>query len=232
MTVVLTRASGDNADLAERFASAGARTLELPCIRIEALRDRLALDAALATLTVADWLVVTSRHGAEAVAARAPIAAAVAAVGAATAARLRERGVTPAFVPSAPSGQCLADELPLRSGCVLLARSDRALADLPVRLRERGFIVTEAIAYHTIAGVTADVSEVRAVLEDDPTTVAIAVSSPSALDALIVALGIELVSRATLLAGGPTTQRIARERLGPDARIEITEEEPAHVAHR
>lgn len=232
MTVVLTRASGDNADLVRGFTQAGARIIELPCIRIEALRDRRELDAALVTLRVDDWLVVTSRHGADAVTAGPPIVAGVAAIGLATAERLRERGVRPAFAPSAATGECLARELPPRSGRVLLTRSDRAMPDLPTGLRARGFRVSEAVAYHTVPGVAGDAREVRAALAGDPASVAIALSSPSALDALIAALGAELVGRATLLAGGPTTQRIARQRLGPDARIEIIAEEAAHVAHR
>ena len=97
---------------------------------------------------------------------------------------------------------------------------------------QTGCAVSEAVAYHTIPGVTGDAREVRAALAGDPESVVIALASPSALDALIAALGADLVGRATLLAGGPTTQRFARERLGPDAHIEITVEEPAHVAHR
>ena len=232
MTVVLTRATGDNADLARGFTLEGAHIIELPCIRIERLRDRRELDAALAALTTDDWLVVTSRHGVDAVTGGPPIVAGVAAIGLTTAERLRMRGIRPAFVPSVATGECLAVELPQRSGRVLLARSDRALPDLPIHLRARGFVVGEAVAYHTIPGVTGDAREVRAALAGDPASVAIALSSPSALDALIAALGADLVSRATLLAGGPTTQRIARQRLGPDARIEINVEEAAHVAHR
>lgn len=229
---MLTRAPEDNADLARGFTLAGARIIELPCIRIEILQARWELDAALATLRADDWLVVTSRHGADAVAAGAPILAGVAAIGLATAERLRERGVRLAFAPSAATGECLARELPPQSGRVLLARSDRALPDLPMLLRARGFAVSEAVAYRTIPGVTGDAREVRAALAGDPASVVIALASPSALDALIAALGADLVGRATLLAGGPTTQRFARERLGPDARIEITVEVPAHVAHR
>lgn len=232
MTVVLTRAPADNADLARRFAREGARTIELPCVRVEALHDRRALDDAVAGHGPHDWLVVTSRHGADAVMAAAPPTAALAAIGRATADRLRERGGTPVFVPSTATGACLARELPPRSGRVLLARSDRALPDLAFGLRERGFLVTEVVAYHTIAGIAGDAREVREILAKDGGSVAIAVSSPSALDALVAELGVELVARATLLAGGPMTQRIARVRLGPEAHIQLIEEERDHVAHR
>src|SRR5439155_598323 len=82
----------------------------------------------LAALREDDWLVVTSRHGAEAVAPWGQPRAAVAAIGAATAERLRAYGVRVAFQPSASSGAALARELPRTSGVVLLARSDRALS--------------------------------------------------------------------------------------------------------
>lgn len=230
-TVVLTRAHGDNADLAERFARSGARTIELPCVRIEPLADRRALDVALASLGPDDWLVVTSRQGAVAVTAGAPVLSRVAAVGAATAARLRECGVDPDFVPSAARGEDLARELPWRQGDVLLARSARALQDLPRGLRARGFRVREVVAYRTIVGVQGDATEVRQLLVADPGQVAIAVWSPSALDALVAELSAELISRCTVLAGGSTTSRVARERLGSGARIEIITEELADVAH-
>jgi uroporphyrinogen III methyltransferase/synthase len=231
MTVVLTRAAEDNAELARRFERDGVRTLALPSVRIEALADRRVLDEALAALRPGDWLVVTSRHGADAVTSGAPVSAAVAAVGRATADRLRERGIEPAFLPSVPTGEHLARELPPRSGRVLLARSDRALPDLPLLLRARGFTVSDVVAYRTVAGVAGQAREVRALLGEDPGSVAIAVSSPSALDALVAELGAQLLSRATILAGGPTTERIARERLGPTARIQLIEEDD-HVAHR
>jgi uroporphyrinogen III methyltransferase/synthase len=231
-TVVLTRAHGDNVELARRLERAGARTVELPCLRIEALGDRRALDGALAGLRPKDWLVVTSRHGADAVTLGPRTLARVAAIGAATSARLRERGVVADFMPSVPTGECLARELAPRSGGgVLLARSDRALADLPAQLRARGFAVREVTAYRTVPGVQGDARDVRARLRSDAGSIAIAVSSPSALDALVAELGADLVSQATLLAGGPTTARIARDRLGPLARIELTGQEAAHAAH-
>jgi uroporphyrinogen III methyltransferase/synthase len=231
MTVVLTRAPGDNVDMAARFERAGARTIELPCLHVEPLTDHRALDAALASLRREDWLVVTSRYGADAVTIGARVLAGVAAIGLATATRLRERGVDPGFVPSAATGECLARELPRRGGDVLLARSDRALPDLPRDLRARDFRVREVVAYRTIVGVHDDTAELRRLLAAEGAGVAIAVSSPSALDALIAELGAELVSRCTVLAGGPTTSRITRERLGQGARIEFITEEHADVAH-
>jgi uroporphyrinogen-III synthase/uroporphyrinogen III methyltransferase/synthase len=231
-TVVLTRAHGDNAELARRFALAGALTIELPCVRAEALADRRALDEALASLRRDDWLVVTSRHGADAVSSRTPFRARVAAIGAATAARLREGGRSPDFVPSVATGACLARELPPRGGDVLLARSDHALDDLPRGLGARGFTVREVVAYRTIVGIQGDATALRVLLEADAAQVVIAVSSPSALAALVTELGVTLVARAMLLVGGPTTERLARERLGSEARIEIVAKELADVAHR
>ncbi|TMC00384.1 MAG: uroporphyrinogen-III synthase [Chloroflexi bacterium] len=163
-TVVLTREPADNAELASRIGDRAARIVELPCVRTEPLNDTSALAAELAALREDDWLVVTSRHGAEAVAPWGQPRAAVAAIGAATAERLRAYGVRVAFQPSASSGAALARELPRTSGVVLLARSDRALSDLPRVLRERGFTVREVVAYRTLAEARGDVVAARAVL--------------------------------------------------------------------
>src|SRR6266446_3844885 len=102
--VVLTREPADNAELASRLRDRTARIVELPCVRTDALTDTSDLAAELAALREGDWLVVTSRHGAEAVARLSQPRGAVAAIGDATAERLRAFGVRVAFQPSASSG--------------------------------------------------------------------------------------------------------------------------------
>lgn len=231
-TVVLTRAHEDNVEAASWFARSGAAVLELPCVRMEPLRDRRELDAALSARTDAEWVVVTSRHGADALASRALVRGPVAAVGPVTADRLRASGIAVDFVPTDATGECLATELPRPPDRALLVRSDRALPDLPAALRRRGFVVREAIAYRTVAGVGGDAGQVRALLERSHRSVAVALWSPSALDALVHTVGADVLARALLLAIGPTTERAARQLLGPAALIERLEMENAHVAHR
>lgn len=230
-TVILTREPEDNTGLAARLRSVDADVIELPCVRTEPLADTRALAAAIAALGDDDWLVVTSRHGADAVARCGTTRAAIAAVGGATAERLRARGLVVDFAPSVNSGERLARELPERRGIVLLARSDRALPDLPAILRERGFSVREVVAYHTFVGPRGDVDRVRALLASDR-RMAVMFHSPSAVEGLLRTIEPMLLARASIFVAGRSTLRAVRDRVGLDAHVSLVEEEAAHVAHR
>jgi len=229
MTVVLTREPPDNAELASRLRDRAAAIVELPCIRTEPLTDSGELAEVLASLTTDDWLVVTSRHGADAVGRCGSIFAAIAAVGDATAACLHEYGLSVAFQPTAPSGERLARELPLRSGVVLLTRSDRALPDLPAILRERGFRVREVVAYRTVAAASGDVESVRGLLAPTGRAVALLFHSPSAVEGMFSVIDATLIARASIYVAGPSTLRAVRDRLGANADVSFIEEEVAHV---
>ena len=231
-TVVLTREPPDNADLASRLRDRAAEIVEFPCVRTEALTDMRELAAALAELHEDDWLVVTSRHGADAVARCGPTRASVAAIGDSTAERLRGHGLRVAFQPSASSGTALARELASCSGVVLLARSDRALPDLPRVLRERGFAVREVVAYLTVVEVRGDIAHVRALLADPRGGVAVLFHSPSAVEGMLGAIEAPLVARASIHVLGRATLRAARDALGADGDISLMEEEAARVANR
>lgn len=179
--------------------------MTLPCVRREPV-DRAALVAALATLGAQDVLVLTSPAGVDAVADAIDLRAVpcpVAVIGRATAWRLRTHGRIADRVASAPNGAALGRELPLPEGEVVLARSDRALRDLPEILRARGARVREEVAYRTRAAVPEDASAAREALSSDGA--AVIVTSPSALEGLIAAVGTEALRRAVLVAIGPTT---------------------------
>ena len=229
-TVVLTREPADNAELASRLGDRAARIIECPCVRTEPLTDTSDLAAELAALRDDDWLVVTSRHGADAVARCGRPRAAVAAIGDATAEQLRAHGVRVAFQPSVSSGAALARELPHTSGVVLLARSDRALPDLPILLRERGFTVREVVAYRTVAEARGGVAALRSLLASrEP--VAVLFHSPSAVAGMLAAIEAPLVARAAIHVFGHSTLRAVRDALGAAADVSLIEEEAAHVAH-
>jgi uroporphyrinogen-III synthase len=231
-TAVLTREAGDNAALAERLRGWCAQVIELPCVRVEPPEDPRALRDELAALRAEDWLVLTSRHGADAVARSGPTRAAVAAVGEATAERLRAHGLRVDFRPSVPSGAALARELAPRAGAVLVARSDRALPDLPAILRRRGFTVREIVAYRTIPEAHGDVARVRALLADAGAHVAVLFHSPSAVAGMLGAIEAPLVARASIHVIGRSTMRAVRDALGVDAAVSLFEEEVTHAAHR
>jgi len=154
---LVTREPGRPGALAEALRSRGLAPVVIPTVDLRPVVSGGPLDAAAANLDGYAWVVVTSANGAEALAGaagRAGIALSgtrVAAVGAATAEALRRLGATAALVPSRAGGVTLAEELPVDPGDrILLARADAADGILPARLRERGALVDEVIAYHTV----------------------------------------------------------------------------------
>jgi len=217
---ILTRRREDNGPLAERLRAEGVDVIELPCLKTQPLADVSALAAAIGRLRPDDWLVVTSRPGADAVARAARPAPRVAAIGRATAARLADHGIAVSFKPRVPSGAALARELP-PGNVVLLARSDRALPDLPALLRARGYEVRDVVAYRTIARADGDVMGARDALADPTRDVRVFVASPSAVEAFVAAAG-DLAVRATYHVSGAATESFARLRV-PLARIEREE---------
>lgn len=230
-TVILTREAPDNAALAARLRRESAEVVELPCVRIEALADTRPLCDAIAALRDEDWLVLTSRHGADAVARCGPARAAVAVIGHATAERWRAHGLRVDFEPTVATGERLARELPARGGIALLARSDRALPDLPRILRGRGFVVREVVAYRTVAAAQGDIGRVRALLAAHERPI-VMFHSPSAVAGLLAAIDVLLVARASIRVSGRSTLRAVQDALGVDADVSLIEEEAAYVGHR
>ncbi len=97
-------------------------------------------------------------------------------------------------------------------GEVVLARSDLALDDLPAILRARGARVREVVAYRTHAQARGDVGAAREALEAN--RAAAVVASPSALAGLLAAVGAERITRALVVATGPTTAAAVSRVLG------------------
>ena len=228
---VVTHATREDDVLVRGLREAGTRVIELPCVAILHLGDTAHLASAIDALRPDDWLVVTSPFGADAIAGASRPRSRVAAIGPATAARLLERGIAVDFTPSDATGAALARELPA-GGRALLARSDRALPDAPRILRDRGFAVTEVIAYRTRVGARGDIAAVRDALSSDGGRVAIHLASPSALDGLLDAIEPALVAQATLHVSGRTTLAHVRERLGAAVRVQIREEVLTYDARR
>ncbi|HEV8535978.1 MAG TPA: hydroxymethylbilane synthase [Candidatus Limnocylindria bacterium] len=214
VTAVLTRDEEDDRELADELRALRARVVIAPCIRIEPLPDRRPLARALAELGPDDLIVVTSGAGAAAVASCGVVLQApVAAVGPATASRLRALGIVPSFVARRPSASALAIELPLPRGTVLLARSDRATEDLPAVLRERGARVRELVAYRTVVGAGGDIASARDAVAQGRGVVVV-FASPSAVEGCVRELGARVLQRAKLVAIGPTTAQAVRELVG------------------
>ncbi len=221
-TVVLTRAVEDSASLARELRARGARVLQVPCVQVSPLADTRELAGAVSELTPDDCLVLTSRHGAEAVRAAmgdAPVKAAIAAIGEATASRARTLGLPPAFVSSEASGAALGRMLPLPPGILLLARSDRAGDDLPATLAARGGRVREVVAYRTMAELGGDVDALQEALAEDASRVLIVVASASAVQALVQGMPRARLQATRFVAIGATTAVRVRQDLGVAPRV-------------
>jgi uroporphyrinogen-III synthase len=124
-----------------------------------------------------------------------------------------------AFVPTTADSLTLARELPLpvSGGDVVLARSDLADPGLPALLGRRGAKVRELVAYRTVAEVGSDVGPLRHALDRGSVTVVVA--SPSAVDALVAAIGRAPLRSATFVAIGERTARAVHDHVGVAALV-------------
>lgn len=183
--VVVTRADRRTGPLAESLRAAGFEVVCCPLIAIEPIDDGpIEVDGY-------DWVVVTSVHGAAALAGRrVGEPAHLAAIGEATAAALRAAGLAVDFVPTRSTQEGLVAEFPRPFGRVLFVGAEGA----------RRLIVSELGAEFRA------VYRTRELRPDPPPVGDIAVlSSPSAARAL-AAIGWER----PVVAIGPQTASAAR----------------------
>lgn len=121
MRVVVTRAPGQAEPLASRIAELGHEVVLCPLIRIDPI------SGGPIELSGYDWLVVTSRNGAEQLVRRARgKPRQIAAIGPGTAAALRHGGLEPDLVPRVSTQEGLLAELPRPAGLVLFAAAEGA----------------------------------------------------------------------------------------------------------
>jgi uroporphyrinogen-III synthase len=119
--VIVTRARESADRLAERLAELGLEVVLCPLIEVESAGPEEVDTGGY------DWVVVTSRHGAEELGRRRRgELPKVAAIGPGTAAALREHGIEPALVPRISTQEGLVAELPQPSGRVLFAGAEDA----------------------------------------------------------------------------------------------------------
>lgn len=148
--VVVTRAADQADELADLLRGRGAVPVVVPLIEIAAEPAGI---AALATLDTAafDLLVVTSPNAAAAfLTAARPAPAAVAAVGTATAAALRDGGVPVTMIPRHQRATGLLEELPPGPGRVLVVQAAGAEATLADGLRAKGYEVVAVAAHRAV----------------------------------------------------------------------------------
>ena len=156
--LLLTRSAEDSAEWAAALATEGAETVILPCIETEAISAAGLAENVAAAVATADWIVVTSRRGADALAAllSEPLPAGVkfAAVGEQTAARL-ERHFGRCDVVGSSTGAVLGAELAARDDVgpgsrFVLALAENAGDALRDALTKAGAAVERFDIYRTI----------------------------------------------------------------------------------
>lgn len=218
--VLVTRAAAQAGSLVEGLTLAGLDVVAIPTIELQPVAAGGPLDEAVARLDRYAWLIVTSANGAEAVLAAAarvgadPKGARFAAVGSSTTAVLTARGVPVAFTPARSSADGIADEIPLRQGDrILLARTDIADGRLPDRLRARGAVVDDVVAYRTVEAPGASRELLTEAFAAGPFD-ALMFTSGSTIRGLLALLAPQqrrMALRSVACCIGPTTAQVARE---------------------
>ena len=223
--IVITRAPEQAADFVRQLEQLGAEVLLLPTVTFAEPKDAGPLDQAIGSLARFDWVLFTSQNAARFFARRChtlgqtlnrntarPL---VGAVGPATAQAAREEGFRVHYVASRFRGTALAEELGAQFAGkkVLLPRSDRVGAELPVALRAAGAEVVEVVAYQTSVPESFDHRVADAIRRGGVDVISL--FSPSAFHNLVeeVSLGTlhQHAARMVLAAVGPVTAGAIRE---------------------
>lgn len=209
-TVVVTRARHQAADLADALAVAGARVIEVPVIEVALpAGDGAALAQAAAQVAEHQWVAFTSANAVTRFLpllrdARSLAGIGVAAVGAATATALAERGVAADLVAEPATADGLVAAFPPGPGRVLFPRAAEGRDTLPVGLRAKGWQVDEVVAYRTVPAPPPPPEVAAALAGADVVTFA----SPSAVRAY---LDLGLPVPPVVACIGPVTAAAARK---------------------
>ncbi len=217
--VLVTRPAAQAQPLIESLRVRGLDPVLVPAIEIEQSEDG-ELDAAADRLADYDWVVVTSANGAEAMVEAAKRAGRhtawprCAAVGAATASALSDRGIRVEVQPDRSTAADLARAIPVARGDrVLVARAEIAPAELPELLRARGAVVDEVVAYRTREAPETSRGPLEAALDGDRLA-SIVFTSGSTVRGLLALADEEGRSRlrgVPAVCIGPRTAEVARE---------------------
>ena len=214
-TILLTRPRGLDDPLVIELEKRGYRIHAVPTVATETV------EVGAERMEGFDWIVVTSAAGVGALPSL-PEASAWAAVGAATASALQDRGVTADLVPETSNGAAIADAIPDAAGTrILLARAEAAADDLPLRLRERGAEVVELTVYRTVEAPAGSAQALALALADD-SLAAVVFASGSAVRGFVALGGRPSLPAVTI---GPRTTNVARElgfEIAGEARVQTT----------
>ncbi len=220
--IVVTRTRKQAGALSTKLRDLGADVIELPTIRIAPPSDLRAFAELVQDAHGYDWIVFTSPNGVTAFFemfyklyddARDLGAARIAAIGSATAARVREFHLKVNLQPEEFVAEgvvkAFKKEGDVENLRILIARAEEARDVLPKELTALGAIVDVAFAYRTVAE-TADRTEAGARLATEGADM-ITFTSSSTVENFL-ALGLDWPAGLQVASIGPITSKTARER--------------------
>ena len=159
--IVVTRAREQASDLVQRLTEYGAECIQCPTIQVGPPPDWAGLDRAIETLDQYRWIVFTSVNGVDyffrrlfenGLDVRALGHIKTAAIGPATADRLRTWGLKSDIVPESYRAESVVEAFTakmVKGSRILLPRAMEARSVLPVELTRMGALVDEVTAYET-----------------------------------------------------------------------------------
>src|SRR6202140_1547451 len=220
--IVVTRTRTQAGVLSEQLRALGADVIELPTIRIEPPSDLRAFAELVQDAHAYDWIVFTSPNGVTAFFdlfyklyddAREIGGARIAAIGAATAQRIKEFRLHVDLQPEEFVAEALVREFRKEGGVenlrILLARAEKARDLLPKELSALGAIVDEGFAYRTVPETRDDSGARRRLLEEGADLITF--TSSSTVENFL-ALGLPWPARMQVASIGPVTSKTARDR--------------------
>lgn len=220
--IVVTRTRKQAGALSSRLRDLGAEVIELPTIRIEPPQDLRAFAELVQDSHSYDWLIFTSPNGVSAFFemfyklyddARDLGGARIAAIGPATAARVREFHLKVDLQPDEYVAEgvvrAFKKEGDIENLRILIARAEEARDLLTKELSAMGAIVDVAIAYRTVAE-TDDRTEARTRLAEQGADM-ITFTSSSTVENFL-ALGLPWPAGLQVASIGPITSKTARAR--------------------
>ncbi len=222
-TVLVTRSRPQASKMAEKLEGLGARVIELPAIRIDDPADGYeAVDAAISLIASYDWLIFTSVNGVDRFFDRLYAAnkdardltkAHFAAIGKATATRLKHYGILADIVPKEYRAEGVIEALKneLAPGeRVLIPRAQEAREILPESLRAYGAIVDVAPVYETKEA-DVDAAEVKKMLAAGEIDFATFASSSTVRNLVKILGDASLLEKTKVVAIGPVTAGTCKE---------------------
>ena len=221
--ILITRPRAQAEEFASALIAEGAQPIYFPVILIVPPDNFSAFDFALHSLEHYEWLILTSVHGVEALFKRLevlgirqiPPGLRVAAVGAKTAQCLSAQGILIDYVPDEYSSEAMLPGLgkDIDGKRFLFPQSNLARTVLAAGIRSAGGLVTEVVAYRTLASApdSSEMDELRAGVD------VVTFTSPSTVQnfvAIVQRNGLDpfnLPGNPLFACLGPITQKAAEE---------------------